>query len=452
MTLDDPDARKRSGTRGRLRGILVDVSPLRRSPAFARLWTGTALAQVGSQVTVVAVGIHVYALTHDTLAVALVALWALGPMVLAGLLGGSLADTFDRRLMVLGTATISWFAIGIMTTIAFLEVSVTWPYYALAAVKSVAATVMGIARGAILPRILPTGLLPAAVALGSISVGIAVTAGPALAGAIAALFGFAWTYLVEAVLLTAAFVWFLRIPSVRPDRGANASNSAGLSSVVDSLKYLRHAPNVRATFIFDLIAMTLGQPRVVFPAAGALVLGGEAVTVGALTVSFAAGALLSGLMSGPLGRVRYHGRAITVAILAYGFCTAAFGLVLLVTGATQHDAATPNDPRDIVWPALLFACLALAGAGASDNVSSVFRTTILQTAVPDDVRGRMQGIFFVVTTGGPRLGDLLAGALATALALWAPALIGGLLIAALMLVLIRVHRGFQQYDAANPAP
>lgn len=451
-TEDPPDAQRGSRTPGRLRGLLVDISPLRQSPAFARLWIGTSVAQIGAQLTVVAVGLHVYELTHSTLAVALVALWALGPMILAGFLGGSLADTFDRRLVALGTSVVAWIAIGAMTTIAFLDVTATWPYYALAAVNAASATMMGTARGAIVPRIVPTQLLPAAAALNGIMMGIAVTVGPALAGVFVASFGFAWTYLVDAVLFTAAFVGILSLPPVAPDRGAHTSRGLGFSAVTASLRFLKHAPNVRATFIFDLIAMTFGQPRVVFPAAGALILGGDAVTVGALTASFAAGALLSGLVSGPLGRVRRQGRAVTGAILAYGLCIAAFGLVLLITGAVQTGTATPDDPRDVVWPALILACATLAGAGASDNVSAVFRTTILQAAAPDDVRGRMQGLFYVVVAGGPRVGDLFAGALAAALALWAPALIGGLLIVALMTVMFRVYRGFQQYDAAAPVP
>ena len=143
---------------------------------------------------------------------------------------------------------------------------------------------------------------------------------------------------------------------------------------------------------------------------------------------------------------------MTGAILSYGICTALFGVVLLVTGAVQTGTASPENPRDVVWPALILACVALAGAGASDNVSAVFRTTILQAAAPDDVRGRMQGLFYVVVAGGPRVGDLFAGALAAVLALWAPALIGGLVIVALMVVMFRVYRGFQQYDAAAPVP
>ena len=425
---------------------MVDLTPLRRSPEFARLWIGTSVAQIGAQVTVVAVGLHVYALTHSTLAVSLVALWALGPMIIAGLLGGVLADRFDRKRLALITSSVAWLSIGTMTVCAFLGVTETWPYYALAAMNASSATVMGTARGAIVPRLLPTQLLPAAAALNGITMGLAVTVGPAVAGVLVATVGFAWTYALDVVLFTGAFIGILTLPAMRPE---GITRESVFGSIVGTLRFLRQAPNVRATFVFDLVAMTLGQPRVVFPAAGALVFGGEAITVGYLTAAFAVGALLSGLVSGPLGRVRRQGLAVALAVGSFGLCTALFGVVLLVT-ALIEGVGTPGESREVVMPALVFAGLALAGAGASDNVSAVFRTTILQAAVPDAVRGRMQGIFYVVVAGGPRVGDLVAGALATLVALWAPALIGGIVIIALMLLFARTYRAFTQYDALKP--
>lgn len=438
---DEPGSRSSR----KLRSLLVDITPLRESPAFARLWIGTSVAQIGAQVTIVAVGLHVYALTHSTLAVSMVAVWALGPMILAGLFGGALADRYDRRLVALVTAIIAWICIGALTTIAFLDVETLWLYYALAAGNAAAATIMGAARGAILPKLLPNHLLPAAAALGGITMGLAVTVGPAVAGITVAAWGYPWTYLLDAVLFTAAFVGIFGLPQLRPDV---AVTGFGLSSVADSLRFLRRAPNIRATFVFDLVAMIFGTPRVVYPAAGAVLLGGGSVTVGALTASFAVGALLSGLLSGPFGQVRRQGRAVTLAILAFGASTALFGVVLLVTSIT-HGTEPGRGP---IVPAIVLGGIALAGAGASDNVSAVFRTTILQAAAPDEVRGRMQGLFSVVVAGGPRVGDLVAGLIATALALWAPALVGGLVIMAIMLAFLRVYRGFQQYDAVHPTP
>ena len=426
--------------------MLVDISPLRESPAFAKLWTGTSIAQIGAQVTIVAVGLHIYELTHSTLAVSLVALWAIGPMILAGFLGGALADAFDRRRVALVTAVIAWLSIGTMTAIAFADVQATWPYYALAALNAASATVLGATRGAMLPRLLPKQLLPAAAALSGITMGLAITVGPAVAGVLVATVGVPWTYLLDAALFTGAFLGILSLPRMVPDGDRVAP---GFASLVGSFAFLKRAPNVRATFIWDLVAMVFGSPRVVFPAAGALVLGGGPVTVGALTAAFAVGSLLSGLFSGPLGAVRRQGRAVTLAIAAFGVCTALFGLVLLVTTIVAGTGERSDHP---LIPAIVLAGLALAGTGAADNVSAVFRTTILQAAAPDDVRGRMQGLFYVVVAGGPRVGDLVAGGVATLIALWAPALLGGILILVTMLALLRFARGFQRYDAFHPTP
>lgn len=402
------------------------------------------MAQIGAQITIVTVGLHVYDITRSTLAVSLVALWAIGPMILAGFIGGALADSFDRRTVALITACTAWSSIGTMTTIAFFDVAATWPYYALAAVNAASATIMGATRGAIVPQLLPSQLLPAAAALTGITTGLAITVGPAVAGVLVASVGYPWTYLADAALFTGAFLGIASLPPMRP---AGPRKSLGLGSVLESLRFLKTAPNVRATFAWDLIAMTLGNPRVVFPAAGAVVLGGGAVTVGVLTASFAIGALTSSLFSGPLGRVRRQGRAVTYAIGVFGVCTVLFGAVLLVT-----QIAGRNGEADPLMPAIVLAGLALAGTGAADNVSAVFRSTILQTAAPDEVRGRMQGLFYVVVAGGPRIGDLVAGALATTIALWAPALIGGVVIVGVMIVLARTAHGFMNYDAYDPKP
>lgn len=453
-----------------LRRLLADTTPLQVSPAFAKLWISNSVAQIGAQMTIVAVGLHVYALTGSTLAVAFVALWALGPMIVAGLVGGTIADIFDRRTVAIMTALVAWISIGTMTLIAFLDVTATWPYYALAAVNAASATILGTARGAIIPRLLPLQLLPAAAALGGITMGLAVTVGPAIAGVLVATVGVPWTFLLDTALFTVGFMGLVSLPSVPPiiEYGDAHGQMTGrrpnpirvtIDSIRVSLQFLREAPNVRATFVFDLLAMTLGQPRVVFPAAGALVLGGGAITVGFLTAAYAFGALLSSLLSGPLGGVRKQGRAVMVAIAAYGASTGLFGLVLLVSSLFRGlpaFAPLPTNIEDyavsISVPAVLVASLALAAAGAADNVSSVFRSTILQAASPDDVRGRMQGIFYVVVAGGPRVGDLLAGFLATVIAVWAPSVFGAIVIVVVVLLSLRAAHGFQHYDSQYPKP
>lgn len=426
------------------RSHFIDLSPLRESPAFAKLWGGNALSGIGSQMTIVAVGLQIYDLTHSTFAVSLVGAFALIPMIIAGLYGGMLADAFDRRLILFVAAIVAWASTIALALLAWTGVGIVWPFYLLTTVNAVAATVLGTVRSAVLPRLLPARLLPAASALTGMSFGVMLTAGPALAGVLVATVGFGWTYSLDVLLFLSAFAGILSLPKLAPE---GEVQRPGLESLRVGLAFLRRAPNVRMTFILDIVAMAFGQPRVLFPAVGALVLGGGAVTVGALTASGAVGVLLCSIFSGRLGGVRWHGRAIRTSIVAYGAFIAGFGLLLGAMSLGIFGAVSASQPNVI---AIVIAAVMLAGAGAADNVSSIFRQTMLQTAVPDTMRGRLQGVFTVVVTGGPRAGDIFVGLIATVGALWLPPVLGGLAIIVLLFTITRAQRGFLRYDALAP--
>lgn len=430
---------------------LVDLSPLRHSRAFARMWAGNAISAVGAQMTVVAVGLHVYDLTSSTFAVSLVGVSALVPTVLAGLYGGMLADAVDRRRLLLAAALVAWGSTATIAALAWTGRESVGSLYVLTALNATAATVIGATRNAVVPRLLPMRLLPAAAALEGLVFGLAVSVGPALAGVVVAAAGFPAAYTVDVVLFVGAFLGIVSLPPVRPE---GEVTRVGLRSVVDGVRFLGGAPNVRASFAADIAAMVLGQPRVLFPAAGALVLGGGAVTVGVLTAAGAIGATLSGLLSGRLTGLRHQGVAIARAVQAYGGAIAGFGMVLAVTtvvrGSTTPGSVTSVEGASL--PAIAAAAVLLAVAGAADNVSVIFRQAVLQSAVPDAMRGRLQGIFMVVVTGGPRLGDVWSGALATLVALWFPPLLGGLLIIGALAALLRAQPGFRAYDATHPTP
>ncbi len=426
----------------------IDLSPLRESPAFARLWAGQAISGIGAQLTIVAVGLQIYDITGSTLAVSLVGAFALLPMIVFGIYGGMLADAFDRRLVLFVAACVAWASTITLVVLAWTEADVAWPLYLVATVNSSAATVIGAVRSAVPPRLLPARLLPAASALTGIGNGIMITLGPALAGVLVAGVGFRWTYLVDVVLFVSAFLGILSLPTLLPQ---GETQRPGLASLRYGLAFLRRAPNIRMSFIADIIAMTFGQPRVIFPAVGALVLGGGPVTVGILTAAGAVGALLSSVFSGRVVQLRWHGRAITVSIVIYGAFVAGFGAVVGVMSLHLFGAVGASFARANL-PAIAIAAVLLAGAGAADNVSSIFRQTMMQTAVPDNMRGRLQGVFTVVVTGGPRIGDVYVGLVATIGALWLPPLLGGLIIIVALATLTRLQRGFLRYDALAPTP
>ncbi len=433
---------------GPKRTHFVDLSPLRESPAFARLWFGNTISGIGGQMTIVAVGLQIYHLTGSTFSVALVGGIALVPMIIAGLYGGMLADAFDRRLILFIAAIVAWSSTITLVTLTLAGVHLLWPFYAATTVNAVATTVVGAVRGAVTPRILPRRLLPAASALIGIANGLMITVGPAVAGVLVASVGFAWTYGVDVVLFLTAFLGILSLPKLVPEGDIQRP---GLESLVYGVRFLKTAPNIRMSFLVDIVAMTFGQPRVLFPALGALVLGGGPITVGILTAAGAVGAFISSVFSGRTGQVRRQGRAIGWAIAIYGVFIAAFGVVALVTdrGLVGRPGGASVDPNLL---AIVLASIALAGAGAADNISSIFRQTILQSAVPDSMRGRLQGVFTVVVTGGPRLGDLFVGAIAAIGALWLPPLLGGVAIVVIIGTLLRFQRTFRHYDAADPQP
>jgi MFS family permease len=430
------------------RSLFVDLTPLKESAPFARLWTGTAIAGIGSQITIVAVGLQIYDLTQSTLAVSLVALFALGPMVVVGIYGGMLADVFDRRRVALVAALGAWVSTAGICALAWTHSEAVWPLYLLTMVNTVAATVLASANTAITPRLIRSGLLPAASALNGISTGIMITVGPAVAGVLVAAVGFGPTFSIDVVTFTCAFLGVLSLPAIVPEGDAERP---GLRSLGEGARFLLHAANIRTSFIVDIVAMTFGQPRVLFPAVGALLIGGGAITVGVLTAAYAVGGLLSSIFSGPLGHVRAQGRAVGRAITVYGFAILAFGVVLLVQSIDGHGRVTAHW-SGIHLPALAAASAALLVAGGADNVSAIFRGTILQASAPDAMRGRIQGVFIVVVTAGPRVGDLYIGAMSTIAALWAGPVVGGVLIVVLIFLLIRRQRSFREYDAAHPVP
>lgn len=426
------------------RGHLIDLSPLRSSPAFARMWIGSTLAGIGGQLTIVTVMLHVFALTQNTFAVSMIAVAGLVPMILAGLYGGMLADAFDRRRVALIAATITFASTALLAALTWTGMETIWWLYVLSMINSAANSVGMATRTAIVPRLIPRDKLAAASALNGVAFGLTVMAGPALAGLLVALTGYGWTYTIDVVLMLSMFLGLWTLPSLRPE---GAVVRPGLESLVDGWRFLRKAGNIRMQYIIDIIAMTFGQPLVLFPALGTVLLGGGALTTGILTAAVAVGTFASSLFSGRVVQYRWHGRGIARAVQAYGASILLFGLVLLIGAFSAPASETAPHVALIVA-----ACVALALSGASDNVSSIYRNTMMQAAVPDAMRGRLQGLFIVVVAGGPRVGALYAGTLATLTTLWFPPLLGGVLVIALVAMLARRNRRFHDYDAENPEP
>lgn len=408
------------------------------------MWIGSALTGLGGQLTIVTVMLHVFSLTQSTFAVSMIAVAGLVPMVLAGLYGGMLADAFDRRIVALVAALAAFASTALLAILTWTHAENIWWLYALSMITAAANSVGMATRTAIVPRLLPRDMLAAASALGGVAFGMTVMAGPALAGLLVALTGYGWTYTIDVVLMLSMFLGLWTLPSLRPE---GEIVRPGLASLVDGARFLRRAGNIRMQYILDICAMTFGQPLALFPALGTVLLGGGAVTTGLLTAAVAAGTFLSSLFSGRIVHYRWHGKGISRSVQAYGAAVAVFGAVLLI--GIWRPGASESRP-DVLLIAL--ACVALAFSGAADNVSAIYRSTMMQAAVPDTMRGRLQGVFTVVVAGGPRLGALYAGVLASFTALWFPPLLGGLLVIGLVAFFVRLSPRFLAYDAENPEP
>lgn len=419
-----------------MKGLLVDLTPLRSSRDYRNLWMGGAFSSVGTNLVNVAVGLQVYDISGSTLKVGFVGLAALIPLVVLGLYGGSIVDAYDRRKVLIVAQLGITTAGSAMAILALSGRTTVGLLYALIALQSGFFAVHAPARRAVIPRMLPFELLPAANALGTLSMGTSLAVGPVLAGVLIDVAGYGWAYSVAALMTVGAMLLLLTLPALPPE---GSGMKAGFRSVVEGLKFLRSRPTLGMTFLADLFAMVLALPRVLFPAMAALAIGGGATTVGILVGGIAAGTLAGGLFSGRFGQVNRQGRAIVAAVVLWGLFVAIFGvLVAMAPGPGPGGSA-----NWVLWPATAL----MFGAGASDTVSSVFRTTILQVGTPDALQGRLQGVFIVVVAGGPQLGTVVLGAMANLTGEAAAAIIGGIAASLLILGVSIWQRGLLAYDA-----
>ena len=414
----DPLAQRLSAS-GWLKHHAIDTEPLKIAP-FRRQVLGQGTSFIGSMLTAIAVPVQVYSLSHSSLQVGMVGLVGLLPLVLFGLYGGAVADVVDRRTLYLISSIGSWLVTLLLLAQAMARLNNVAVILLLVAVQAGFFAVASSVRGAIIPRIVPTELVPAANTL-SFTVGnLGSVLGPLIAGLLVTRRnGFSYAYGVDAALFSLALYSALRLPKLPPE---GSSPPAGLRSVLQGFAFIGSRPVLLMSFLVDIVAMVFAMPRALFPQVAAERFHGQ---VGPLYAAIAIGSLLAGLSGGWIGRVRRQGITLTVAIVLWGLCIAGSGLAHLL------------------WVAALFLML----AGAADLISSVYRQTILQTYAPDQMRGRMQGVFIVVVTGGPRLGDVRAGGtarLAGATVSWVG---GGLLCAVGVLIAAVLVRPFWRYDA-----
>jgi MFS family permease len=403
-----------------------------RHPPYRRLFLGQAVANLGLQFTAVAVPVQMYALTGSSLWVGLLGIAGLVPLVAFALWGGAVADVMDRRVLLLVASLMMWSATIVLFGLTAAGLITPVLLLVLTAVQSMGFGVSAATRGAIIPRLIPAAELAAANALNTTAFNIAMTAGPLLAGLLVADARFAAAYAVDAAAFSVAFWAAFRLPALPPIRSGAADRPEGATTrpsrwrdIRDGLAYIAATPVLWLSFVIDIAAMVLALPRALFPEVADERFGPG--SIGILYAAIAIGSVVAGLTSGWVSRVRRQGLALVIAVVAWGLAVGAAGLA----------------------PVLWLAVLLLALGGAADLISAVYRQTILQTYAPDELQGRMQGVFYAVVAGGPRLGDLRAGATA---ALVGPtvAWVGGGLAAAVVAVALAV--AFPALTRYYPSP
>lgn len=408
-------------------GLLVDITPLKESIAYRWLYSGMAFAWFGRQLTVVAVPFQLYELTGSTLAVGLLGVAQLGPLLVTSLIGGAIADAMDRkRLLLVSQIALAMTALGLFWN-ATADDPLLWPLYVLAGVNAGIAAVDSPTRAASLPALVGRRLLVPALALNQTLGNVAKAVGPAIGGVLIATTGLPATYALEASLFVTAALFMLPLPQLRPEGGGR---KAGVASIMEGLHYLRDRRLLLATFAIDLNATVFGMPRALFPAFGTEVLGGGADLVGLLYAAPGTGALVAALTSGWIPRIVRQGRAVIVAVVVWGLALTLFGFT----------------------SSLAIALPALAVAGGADVISAIFRSTILQLSVPDSLRGRLSGVHIAVVSGGPRLGDLEAGAVAALTSVRFSVVSGGLACVLGAVVIGRWMPELNHYRAGRDTP
>ena len=407
--------------RRRLRNVQVDLTPLRTSPDFRRLFASGLVTAIGSMVTYVAIPFQVAQLTDSYIAVGLIGLCELVPLVVFGLLGGSLADTVDRRRMVLATEAVSCVLVIVLLVNARSSSPQLWILFVVAALLATSDSLQRPSLDAMTPRVVAHAELGAAAALSTISRNLAMIIGPAIGGLLLAIGGTAMAYGVDAVSFAVSVTILWRLRPIRAERGGDDGPS--LAHIAEGLRYAVRRRDLLGTYVVDLIAMIFAFPYALFP-----FLAAELDATWALGLLYSAGAI-GGLAvtatSGWVRHVHHHGRAIVIAAGVWGL---GIGLVGIAPG--------------LGWVLLL-----LAVAGAGDMVSGVFRGMMWNQTIPDEMRGRMAGIEMLSYSVGPLLGQVRSSTAASLTSLrWAFGS-GGVLCIAGVAVAPLVLPALWRYDA-----
>ncbi|HEY1444171.1 MAG TPA: MFS transporter [Acidimicrobiales bacterium] len=402
--------------------ILVDTTPLRESRDFRLLFIGQLVSMLGTQLTVVAIPYQVYSMTHSSLQVGAISLAQLFPFLAGALAAGPIGDAADRRPMMI------WTGVVLTVTSAAMAVNAAVAHPSLVALYVISALASGFygfsstARMASVPGMVAKAQMSAALAMMQIEFQLGTIIGPALSGILLAI-GLPLVYALDSLSFVVAVATAILLRPIPP-----AHDAGGLSvwqSTKEGLRYLRTRQALQGVYVIDINAMVFGMPRALFPAMAETIFHGGTITLGFLYAAPGVGAFVGALTTGWVAHLRRQGWTVIIAVVIWGVAITVFGFV------------------DTLW----FALVLLAIAGWADVISAVVRNTILQTSIPERFRSRMSSIQMAVVQGGPRLGDLESGAVATATSVEFAVVSGGLACIAGAAIIGAVMPVFRRHEA-----
>ena len=351
---------------------------------FRMLWIADTIAVLGTQIQNVAVMWQVYKITGDPLALGLLGLFRFAPNVFFGLYGGLIADRRDRRSILVVTHILLMFTTSILAMATMFDAISMPVIYIVTFATSAVSAFAGPARQAILPALVPREELAGAATVLNLAMQTAQIGGPAVGGLVIGTAGVASAYWVGTASFVAVIVAAL-LMSIR-ERMA-ASTTGGVAAVLEGLQFLKQSPILLAVMSLDFIATLFAASTTLMPIFAEDILEMGADGLGLLYSAPAIGAVAGSLVMSVLPIPQRPGVGITVAIIAFGLCIAAFGL------------------STSVWLSLLL----LAGSGAADAVSMAMRHTIRNLITPPAFRGRIAAAHSTFAKGGPQLGEVEAG-------------------------------------------
>jgi MFS family permease len=409
--------------RGVVSGLTVDITPLRRSRDFRLLFVGQIVNLLGSQLTIVALPYQVFLITHSSLMVGLLSFSQLVPLLAFSLLGGSIADIVDRRKLLAGCQVLLAGTSALLAVSAFIGQPPLWYLFTIAIVSACISAIAQPTYRAVIPQLVTRDQMTNAMAINQVINQTGRIAGASIAGLVLAAFGVGWAFIIDAVTYFAAIAALLTMTPMPPqDEGGFRDR---FRAIGEGLSFLWSRPVLMSTFLVDINATLFGGPTALYPALALTVFKVGPQGLGLLYAAIGAGAFVGTMFSGWAKNVRHQGLATIGLICVWGIAIAVFGLMtrFFVLGLAM-----------------------LAIAGASDTWSALFRSSMLQLAVPDRLRGRISAVHFMSVTGGPRLGALESGTMASLTNLQFSVVSGGLLSILGALIIGLAVPGYARYD------